>query len=219
MSDRIVVRITSGAGESFLDRMIASGGRGHPPTHPERDRADVGPLRLDVDFSDRGHPTVADGISSRTVHADVVGWVRCRCTASGRMSRRWSHCWFASSRRPSVRSWRRSASPAWSVRSRRTSSPRAARQSNWPATWTSCSGQNRNDHGGQSPRDPVLAGRQLFERRGWPIGGAGLGGRRDGRGEEHRETLRGTIQGSGRHTVHGQVRPVHRPNTNERGRF
>ena len=51
LSDRIVVRITASPGESFLDRMIASGGRRGAPEDAQRNRAQYFARRLNIGFS------------------------------------------------------------------------------------------------------------------------------------------------------------------------
>ena len=53
LSDRIVVEVTAGAGESFLDRMIALVEGRHPPEDAQRDRADDHPGRVLDHLPDR----------------------------------------------------------------------------------------------------------------------------------------------------------------------
>src|SRR5271165_1024657 len=62
LSDRIVVRISAGPGESFLDKMTA---------HVERNRADIGADRLHRDLHDRRGAVVADGVERRAIYDEL----------------------------------------------------------------------------------------------------------------------------------------------------
>ena len=73
LSDRIVVEITSGAGESFLDRMIALVEGAIPSANSQRDRSHVGALGLHSGFPDCGHSPLGHGVECRAIH-DELPW-------------------------------------------------------------------------------------------------------------------------------------------------
>ena len=94
LSDRIVVRITAGAGKSFLDRMIALVEGRHPPAHAQRDRPVAGAVGVHADLPDRHRRAVADGPQRRAVHEGLPRR-RSRSRAWAPTCRRWWPCWSA----------------------------------------------------------------------------------------------------------------------------
>ena len=72
LSDRIVIRITAGAGKSFLDRMIALVEGAIRQRTPNEIAPVARPLGLHADLFDRDGRALADGAERRTLHDSLT---------------------------------------------------------------------------------------------------------------------------------------------------
>ena len=73
LSDRIVVQITSGAGESFLDRMIALVEGAIRQRSPNEIALTLLLSAFTLSLSHRGDPSLADGLERREIHEGLPG--------------------------------------------------------------------------------------------------------------------------------------------------
>ena len=133
LSDRIVVKITQKPGESFIDRMIALVEGANRQKTPNEIALNILLASLTIIFVFAVATLQPLAIYSKAEQPRRPGHVGAHRQRRHR-HRDGRHCWCASSRPPSARCCRRSASPAWTASCSATCSRCRAARSRRPAT-------------------------------------------------------------------------------------